>query len=594
MSSSVGKGKSILKIITFLVFTAFLFFLTLSEPTLSLLDAKALQDIYIWKKSPSLLIPIKNLYSLGYYLLFAVYSLFSVSIANFFSICNFLFCGVSFSLYLLFFRTKLKNIASVLVLGLLYMAGYFLLPGHIFWLFVLNVLLLFHFPCLTFLFLPLLLFSSFSLSVLFFFAGGVYLFFIQKERIDYRKLLVIFSFLAVFSIIVFIDAFFYNFAAFFAVDKKVLLWQFLLFSLLFAAPWALAVLEQKFNFKKAGFFLVIILAIFGVLIIFRPFVPLKAEKDAIAGVKALLLENDLSSDDLILLDNSPQCIAFFVFGLIDINNFMFVDKAFLSRELFKKYLKHSVVGYVIAKDTGQLPFAGNFFEPEGDWDIKTDNLVYENMYGDTIYNVWKFNQQLSGDLSEGVGIFDDYKYLPQNLVLGAERMFKKINENAFDYMALTALGRIYSEMLDFPKAKKWLFQAMSVKDDYSDVYLHLAFTYTLEYSLSKNKPYYLYFLSKQLYLRGLGFEETNHEYYHLLGDLEEARGNLKAAVSYSQKALELSNNTCDPSHYRIALWELNKGNKESAQAHLGKAIANAATHSGDTPAKYLTLLEKIN
>lgn len=594
MRAVYKKINAVLNLSLFLLCAGFLLFLFFDEQIFSLIEPKSFKAMWIWQKNPSLVIPRDNLFSLFYYLFFSLsFDLFE-TVSGFIRTTHILFCGFSFVFYLLWCRIQFKQMYLLLFASVFYICGYFLYPGNVFWFFFLNALLVVLFPKGIVIFLPCLVFSSFGIGSLFGIACLLYLFSLKNSYSFFLKVFSLLTFVLSMAFVVGIDGFFYASFALAMLDKEILLWQIILFCLLFAIPLFLAKWYAKVSVKRLVFLIIFFMVSVVGLKFFRPFEPLDIENQSVLGVKQLLAENDLSDDDLILLDDSSQSVSFFIASGLSCDKFIFADRATANAELFKKYLKHSVVGYVIARDTGEMPFGGTFFDPEGDWDIRTDNLIYESMYGDTVYSVWKFNQDASGDLDEGIEIFADYKYLPSNMILGAERMRKKVNANATDFMALTSLGRIYCEMLDFPKAKKWLFKALAVNDNYSDTYLHLAFTYTLEYSLSKHKPFYLYFLAKQLYLRGLCFEGANHEYYHLLGDLEEARGDLKEAVVYSQKALSLSNNTCDPSHYRMALWELQHDNKEKAKDHLQKAINNASIHSGDTAEKYKLLLSEID
>lgn len=578
----------------FAFFFGFFVFLIAGEYNSLHINPKALQDISLWFSSPSFIVPFSTLANLLYYLFFGLSKYFDADAASFYKILDLGFYLSAFLFYLIHCRRKLKDSFLYVYFAFLFALAYFLFPGGVFWLFCFILFAGIAFPRLQFIFMPLLLITSFALGVLvnivFFFYT---LYSCSKKRSFFNKM-IIFVVLLTASCLIFIDYYFYNLKALIAQNLQLLLWQALLLGCLVFCPNTALYLKNKFRAKKSLLFLPAALAVLLGLKITAPFDVSVVEKDSIDGVGKVLLEHDLSEGDLILLDASGCSESFFLNSGISSEKFVFADFKAENLLLFKQYLRHIAISYLIMKDSEEFLGLDGVFTKEDEDSLRLDNLVYQKVYADTVYQVWQLDTERSVNLESGAHLFDTYRYLPQNLRLGAERMRKIVNNNKSDYMALTALGRIYAELLTFDKAKKWIRESIAVQDNYADSYLHLAFAYTLEYSLKQNRPYHLYFMAKNLYLRGISLEGANHEYYHLLGDLAEYKGDLAEALKYSEKSLELSGNTCDPSHYRIALFELEEGNKKKAKEHLHLAIANASTHSGDTPDKYRKLLDSLD
>lgn len=582
--------NKLIKAVFLLLFLSFFAFLLIGQNNLSQIEPKSLQDISLWLFSPSAVLPFSTLSKVLYYLFFGFFTYFDASIASFYKFLDIGFYLGAFLYYLVYSRKQLKDDTSYLFFVFVFSGAYFLFPGGIFWLFCLVFFLRVVFPRLKFIFMPLLLFIHFPLGLvvnLVIFTFGIF----DTKKRDIWLGLSFITVLAASAYLLFIDYYFYAFSALMPSCFVMFFWQLMLFALLTLFPKIMLYLQIKL---KAVFVLPLVFILLFSLKLMAPFDIFVAEEDSVNGVGKLLVEHDFSEGDLILLDNSQNAKSFFLTSGINPQKFVFADFNKKNLLLFKQYLRHIAISYLVMQDGQELFGLDGVFAKEDENTLRLDNLSYHKIYADTVYQVWQLDTEKSTNLQSGAILFDNYKYLPQNLRLGAERMRKMVNGNSFDYMALTALGRIYAELLTFDKAKKWIRKSIALRDNYADSYLHLAFAYTLEYSLKPKRPYHLYFMAKHLYLRGMSLEGANHEYYHLLGDLEEYRGNESEALKYSKQALALSENKCDPSHYRLALFEIKNGNEEKAKKHLKTAIKNAPTHSGDTPDKYQALLDTLD
>lgn len=555
----------------------------------SLVNPRSFKDISYWAGSVSFIIPKSNLFNFSYYLLFVLIEPFFENLDILLKKSNFVVYIISFLFYLFYCNKRFKNIFTVFFASLFYLGIYFLLPGANFWVFCSNFLLLLIVPQAAFLLVPLLLLNSFVLGALGSLIFLAYLFLIKKDKVPFLVKLSLVTYTFVCTYILALDYFFYGLSVLKSQDINFLIWQGgLLISILLVTQ---MFFYLSHNFRGHKLFLIVLVSI-SFLVGFKTLTPsalIRPLKYSDIDFATFLDKYDLKEENILLLDTGKESLSFFVHSGVDVKNYIFYDDLTDNKNIFEKFLISDRISYVIAENKEIL----SFFEKEVRENSNLDKFVCRPVY-ESAYDIWQISTSHNSNVLSGENVFQDYKYLPRNLRLGAESMHKKINSNPYDYMAYTSLGRIYRDLLNFEKAKKHLRQAIALKDDYADAYLHLANTYTIQYSLSKKNSYFLYFMAKQLYLRGLCFDKQNHEYYHLLGDLEEAKGNLKEAVKYSKESLRLSNDICDPSHYRLALWEKERGNIENAKQHLLKAIKYAPSHSGDTPDKYKDLLKTLD